>query len=284
MNEPIEISVIDQSFCQLHPTVIIEILDHFRRRKSKSSVYGLLIGKRNRTSIEITETINMIVCSNRTKELNFDDKHLGKMIQFHKNTPQDYKILGIYGTVENPNYQLSKLFLKISEKMKDIYTNSIFLTMSCGKNENINRIRAFLHETKYDIMCFIKVPINLKYTKDEKLALLTITKNIERKESNKKYERGSIKPKENFLLEELYKTQRSLFEITNFINRQPYQNTKDWNLTSLIYEIPGIVGHKAKIQQILERGIQDLLLFNFLAKLTKILVNLTRQIYCKNFK
>jgi len=204
------------------------------------------------------------------------------MIELHKNASQSDKILGIYGTVENPNYQLTKLFLKISKKMKDVCNNSIFVTLSCGKNENINRIRAFLQETKHDIMCFIKIPINLRYTKDEKLALLTMTRNLESKEIYGKDEKNAIKSEENFLIKELYKTQRSLNEITNFINRQSCQNTKGWKLTSLISEIPYIPEHK--LQQMLDRGIQDLLMFNFLARLTKILVNLTKQIYYKNFR
>jgi len=69
MNQLLNVSLVNQFFCQLHPTVIVEIMDHFRRRKSKSCVFGLLVGRKNRTSIEITEIINMIVYLDSKKNI-----------------------------------------------------------------------------------------------------------------------------------------------------------------------------------------------------------------------
>jgi len=169
------------------------------------------------------------------------------MIQLQQRASRNNKILGIYGTVENPNYQLAKLFLKISKDKKYIDSKTIFVTLNFGKNEDVNRIRAFIQETKHDIMCFIKIPINLKYTNDERLALWTITKTIESIRKYRKDEGNAVKSGDNILVNELYRMQRSLNDISILIDKKSYQITKeDCKLASLASEIPCISKHKVK--------------------------------------
>lgn len=281
MNQSLCINIIDQLVYQLHPTVLIEIMDHFRRRRRESHVFGLLIGKKSKVNIEITEAINMIVNINEKGEINLDENHLIKMVELHHKSSPNNHILGIYSTILNPNYCLTKLFLEISNKIR-LDEQTLFLLLNCGKGENKHKIKGFIQKTKQDIICFISIPLELKITEDEKLAIETMNKSPQDWENFSTFEKNiKLKSGKDMLLDEIRIKQKSISELINFVDNTSHRHEKEgWELASLMYEIPCIPSHE--FENMLNGSVQDLLMFHFLAKLTKIFINLSNKIHLQN--
>jgi len=266
---------------QVHPITIFEILDHHRRRRSQERVFGLLVGRKRRRLVEVTGAVNILVEINE-KEDTFDIKHLAKMIELHQLSCPEDQIIGLYTTFHSPDYWFARVHQSVAQKIS-FGENSLYLVVGTGAHENRIRITGYTSKTLFGICRYVAAPVKLKGSEGENLGVWSLMHSPEaeamKEEASKDIMQRNYKlwKSKEVVAAEMSDIAEALERFREYVQDQS-QRREDvgWDLAAALSEVPCIP--EKEFESMISGSIQDLLMMDFLAKLTKVYVNLAAKI------